>query len=108
VARAGGAASGSFSPLDEDDAECAGLTKLELPALQPQREISPKAHITIGASRSGIVAIEARIYADSLPEPVLRTLKINWTVNDVRMNARDLLQKAEVNITEPQPSKPVK
>lgn len=77
-------------------------TKLELVALQPQREISPKAHIMIGARRSGAVAIEARIYADSLPEPIVRSLKINWTVAEVQMSARDLLQKADVSISEPQ------
>lgn len=87
---------------DDEIEELGGqkITKLELPALQPQREISPKAHIMIGATRSGTVAIEARIYADSLPEPALRTLSISWTVNEVRMNARDLLQKAQVGIDE--------
>lgn len=94
-----------FPGNKEDEIEELGsqkITQLELTALQPQREISPKARIMIGASRSGVVAIEARIYADSLPEPAQRNLKINWTVTEVKMKARDLLEKAEVSISEPQ------
>ena len=83
------------------------ITQLELPALQPQREISPKANIMIGANRSGLVAVEVRVYADSLPEPILHTLQINWTVNELKTTARDLLEKAGVSITEPQLSKAV-
>jgi hypothetical protein len=84
------------------------VVKLELPALQPQRAISPTPEVMIGANQSGIVVVEARIYADSLPEPVLKILKIDWTINDVRMNARDLLKTADVSIVEPHPREAAK
>jgi hypothetical protein len=73
-------------------------TQLELAALQPQREVSPQASIVIGARKSGLIEIAARIYADSLPQPVLRTLQINWTVSEIRMKARQLLLDAGIKV----------
>lgn len=84
------------------------IVKLELAALQPQREVSPKSTIMIGAPRSLAVTIEARIYADSLPEPIVRSLSINWTVKELRMTARELLENSGINVAETPPSKPVK
>ncbi|WP_316231071.1 hypothetical protein [Bradyrhizobium sp. SZCCHNR1051] len=74
------------------------VTRLELPALQPQREISPEATVMIGARHSGLVSVEARIYADSLPEPVSHTLQINWTVQEVSLTAHQLLEQSGITL----------
>jgi hypothetical protein len=65
---------------------------LEIRALQPQREVSPPTWLVIGASKSTTVTIAARIYADSLSEPVTRTLKIRWKVQQASIKAAELLQ----------------
>ena len=91
----------SGSEDNEDEVEQLGsqkTTQLELPALQPQREISPQTAIVIGAKQSGLINVAARIYADSLSEPVLRNLQINWTVTEVRKKAAQLLEEAGIKL----------
>jgi hypothetical protein len=76
-------------------------TQLELRALQPQREVSPPPKIVLGAKQSGTVIVTARIYADTLPEPVTRTLQIDWTSKTIRKNALDFLKEAGVAVSLP-------
>jgi nucleoside 2-deoxyribosyltransferase len=78
-------------------------TKLELPALQPQREITPKPSILVGANQSGLVTIIARIFADTLSEPLTRSLQIKWIVNEVRKSAKELLEEAGIKVRSPKP-----
>ena len=54
--------------------------QLEVNALQPQREISPPSNLLIGAGESCQVLLSARIYADTLPQPMLQELKISLKV----------------------------
>jgi hypothetical protein len=67
-------------------------TSLELPALQPQREVSPQPQVVLGLEASGRVTITARIYADTLPEPVSRKLEIDWAVERKTIGALELLE----------------
>jgi hypothetical protein len=62
-------------------------------ALQPQREISPPTQWVIGAKKSGLILVNARIYADTLSEPTIRTLKINCKVRQTAVKADELLNK---------------
>ena len=64
-------------------------TTLELRALQPQREVSPP---MIGAKKSGQVAVTARIYADTLAEPLTRNLIINWQVRQISVKATEVVK----------------
>lgn len=68
-------------------------TYLELRALQPQREISPPTQWVIGAKKSGLILVNARIYADTLSEPTIRTLRINCKVRQTTVGADELLNK---------------
>jgi hypothetical protein len=71
-------------------------THLELRALQPQREVSPPDIFYLGAMRSGLITIVARIYADTLPEPITRSLQINWEVVKTSKRAMELLKEAQL------------
>ena len=67
-------------------------TYIELLALQPKREVTPPPWFVIGANDSGPITIDARIYADTLPEPLARALRINWKVERSVVKANDLLK----------------
>jgi hypothetical protein len=69
------------------------VTHLELRALQPQREISPTTQWVNGAKKSGLIVVNARIYADTLSEPTIQTLKINCKVRQVTVKAVEILDK---------------
>jgi nucleoside 2-deoxyribosyltransferase len=70
-------------------------TYFELRALQPQREVSPPARFVIGSNKSGPVTVVATIYADTLPEPIIRTLRIDWKVNHAAVHATELLRELQ-------------
>jgi hypothetical protein len=79
-------------------------TRLELPALQPQREVSPPIAFLIGAVKSGRVIVTARVYADTLPEPITRELTIDLKVQKLSVKGSDILlqlQKDTPNSLQP-------
>ena len=83
-------------------------TKLEIRALQPQRDVSPGADIVIGAAKSGLIMVTANIYADTLPEPVTRMLHLNWKVTKIQKSAIEILQEAGVKVEQDkQPTNPL-
>jgi hypothetical protein len=65
----------------------------ELRALQPKREICPDFSLFIGAESSGTLSFSAKIYADSLPEPIQHSLKIGFDVEVIDISATEFLQK---------------
>ncbi len=69
------------------------FNSIELRSLQPQRAKSPKVRWFIGAKDSCEASIQARIYADTLAEPLIRTLKLRINVKQVKINANDLVQE---------------
>lgn len=66
---------------------------LEVPALQPQRELSPKAELVIGARESCEVVILAKIYADTLPEPAVQEIKLKIEVEKITVQANDIVNE---------------
>lgn len=68
-------------------------TQLDVPALQPQRQITMPAQFLIGALESCIVTIGATIFADTLPEPVRQVLEVDLQVETVEVDALTLLPK---------------
>jgi len=67
---------------------------MEFRALQPQREISPIAQFVVGAMESCDIKIVARIYADTLAEPVEQELSLRLNVNHVALKVVDLIAEA--------------
>jgi hypothetical protein len=47
----------------------------------------------IGAKKSGTITIISRIFADTLPQPLEHTLKINWKVDRVSKTAQEVLNE---------------
>jgi|GEM_PF-1949171 len=66
-------------------------TQIEAPALQPKREIIPEADLVVGAAATTKITITARIFADSLPEPVTRKLTILLNVKKVELKSSDII-----------------
>lgn len=79
--------------LDEIAGDCGDSwnTNFEAKALQPQREFSPEYDILIGAKESCDIKISARIFADTLPEPLLQELKLKIEVEKHTIDANDLI-----------------
>jgi hypothetical protein len=71
-------------------------TQMEVKALQPQRDFSPPPQILIGATDSCEVLINARIYADTLPEPGSRELKLRLNVTRLTVSAAEILREVSV------------
>jgi len=65
--------------------------QMSLPALQPQREIAPPVQFLIGAMTNSEVKIEAKIFADTLPEPTIQSVLINLDVTEIEVLAHDLV-----------------
>ncbi len=65
---------------------------MEFKALQPKREISPIARFVIGAKESCDVTIAARIYADTLAEPVDQELQLRLNVTRLSIKAEEVMQ----------------
>ena len=66
-------------------------TQFEIPALQPQRQITMPAQFLIGAVESCVVTVGATIFADTLPEPVRQVLEIDLQVDFSEIDALTLL-----------------
>ncbi|WP_426088841.1 hypothetical protein [Janthinobacterium sp. PSPC1-1] len=74
---------------------------LEVPALQPQRKLSPETVFFIGAAESCEVIVTAKIFADTLASPVIQTLQLNIDVEIIESAAIDALR--DIFITENRP-----
>lgn len=70
-------------------------TNLEMRALQPKREIIPSRKLFLGADGDCEIAVEASIYADTLSEPIVRNLLINYKVKIVETSYVNLLEELE-------------
>lgn len=68
-------------------------TQIEVKALQPQRELSPPSDLLIGAKESCEVIVSARIYADTLPQPLAQDLNLSLKVKKVEINADELVKE---------------
>jgi hypothetical protein len=94
------------STLDEGDGELQQLgstwtTSIELQALQPQRELSPRPDLLLGVDKSAVVTVSARVFADTLSEPVAKDLEIDWTVETKQVRATDLLEEFQPSSRKP-------
>lgn len=89
-----------FASVD-DDAEANRIsdsiwsTHLEMRALQPKREVSPKKRLLISADNNCSIDVEASIYADTLSEPIIRKLTINYNVKTVETSYKELIEQLE-------------
>jgi nucleoside 2-deoxyribosyltransferase len=71
--------------------ESGWATSIEVAALQPQRQLSPHVDFYIGAKENCDVTIVAKIFADTIPTPVVQTLNIRINVERVEVEAADIL-----------------
>jgi hypothetical protein len=101
---------GGYSPNNPDEVIRDGRdlwnTNIEIRALQPQRELSPPPEVYIGAKNSCEIIIRGRIFADTLPEPVVRELKLKLKVNHYPMTAKDMMALIDLANKEKPPLKP--
>lgn len=70
-------------------------TSLEMRALQPKREVAPNKKLLLGADADCVITVEASIYADTLSEPIVRTLSIDYKVKVVETSYESLLEELE-------------
>lgn len=70
-------------------------TKLELRALQPQRIIAPEVDFLVGAIASTQAKITARIYADTLSQPIEHTITLRLNVETTEVDANELLKELD-------------
>jgi len=73
---------------------------VETRALQPKRVVKLRHQIVVGAKASGKIFIDAKIYADILPEPVTQKLEITMDIEVVEVPALELLRQNGVLHTE--------
>ena len=73
---------------------------IELRALQPKREISPRDRLVIGCEESGKIQVEALIYADTLAEPIKKILNINVAVERVEVTYEELLSQNGISLAD--------
>lgn len=66
-------------------------TNIEVKALQPQRELSPTSDLLIGALDICEVIIAAKIYADTLAEPIIQELKLRLNVKKFNFTAKEFM-----------------
>lgn len=66
-------------------------SSIEIRALQPQREVVSKQVMLIGAESSGTIDFQVRVYADTLAEPITQNLHIDINVENVEMDALEVL-----------------
>ncbi|WP_164091362.1 DUF4062 domain-containing protein [Comamonas thiooxydans] len=66
---------------------------MDISALQPQRELSPDVELMIGAKESCIVNIQAKIFADSLPEPTIQEVTIKLVVSELKTDADEVMSQ---------------
>lgn len=65
----------------------------EIRALQPKRTVKSRQQFVVGAASDCSINISAKIYADILPEPLLQTLKINLSVNTIKVQSSEILKE---------------
>lgn len=68
-------------------------TKLELRALQPQRVVAPEVEFLVGATESTTAKVTARIYADTLSEPIEHQIELKLGVESTQIEARELVKE---------------
>jgi hypothetical protein len=73
---------------------------VEARALQPKRVVKSRHKMVIGAKVSGKILIDAKIFADILPEPVTQRLEIAISVNVVEVPAMELLKQNEILLSD--------
>jgi hypothetical protein len=76
------------------------IASVEARALQPKRVVKSRHKLVIGAKSSGKILIDAKIFADILPEPVTQRLEISLEVNVVEVPALELLRQNEILLPE--------
>jgi hypothetical protein len=74
--------------------------KVEVPALQPQRELSPETEFFIGARESCDVTITAKIFADTLAEPEIQELALRIDVDKLVVQASEIVSEIILPTTE--------
>lgn len=75
-------------------------TNMEIRALQPKREVKPRQTMIVGGKSSGSIDFQVRVYADTLSEPILQSLKINMEVETVETLAKELLIDSGVLVSD--------
>ena len=65
---------------------------MEVSALQPQRQVSPAAALLIGAMSTCDVVIRARIYADTLAEPLDQKLELHLNVSQSSVTSDEAMR----------------
>ncbi len=69
----------------------------EVRALQPKREFVPNDMLYIGAGEEGIISLDAKIYADTLSEPITQSLEINFKLQNAETDFMSVLQELNVD-----------
>lgn len=65
----------------------------EIRALQPKRTVKSRQQFVVGAASDCLINVSAKIYADILPEPLIQTLKINLSVNTIKVRSSEMLKE---------------
>jgi len=78
-------------------------TQMEVRALQPQRELSPNTEFFIGARETCDVTVTAKIFADTLPEPIVQELKLHIEVEKLTVKAEQILNEVILPTTSATP-----
>ncbi|WP_146164551.1 hypothetical protein [Nitrosospira sp. Nsp2] len=75
-------------------------TKIEVRALQPQRELSPATELFIGTPESCDVIITAKIFADTLAQPEIQELALRIDVDKMVVQASEIVSEIILPTTE--------
>lgn len=70
-------------------------THIEIPALQPQRELSPVPEVLFGAPDSCKAVLHATVYADTLSEPLRHKLEVNLVVERIEFTAAQMVESID-------------
>lgn len=73
---------------------------VEMRALQPKRVVKSRQKLVVGAKSSGKIFIDAKIYADILPEPVTQRLEVAIHVAVVEVSAIELLRQNDILLSD--------
>jgi hypothetical protein len=80
-----------ITKIDEDY----WATSFEMRALQPKREVIPNGILYVGANEDCEINVEAKIYADTLSEPIVQHLTINYSIKAVEVEYENLLSQLD-------------
>lgn len=87
---------GPNHPVKPDEVIVSGsdvwTTQIDVPALQPQRELSPKVEFLIGAKESCDVIVSARIFADTLSQPSVQEITLRLNVDKHVVPANEIVE----------------